>query len=91
MRVLCAPDSFKESVSAAQAAEAMRRGVLRADATAELDLCPIDLFRRGGKDCEYLGRVGRGEGRGARDNGNNGNHGPPDCKGKNKKNPECTQ
>jgi hypothetical protein len=24
-------------------------------------------------------------------NGNNGNHGPPDCKGKNKKNPECTQ
>ena len=41
MRVICAPDSFKGSLTAAAAAEAMRRGVLDADASAEVDVCPI--------------------------------------------------
>lgn len=41
MRVICAPDSFKESLSAADAATAMRRGVLQAMPDATVDLCPI--------------------------------------------------
>lgn len=41
VRVICAPDSFKGSLTAAAAAEAMRRGVLDADASAEIDVCPI--------------------------------------------------
>ncbi|MEX1016428.1 MAG: glycerate kinase [Phycisphaeraceae bacterium] len=39
MRVLCAPDSFKESLSAVDAAAAMVRGVQQAGGTAEP--CPI--------------------------------------------------
>jgi glycerate kinase len=39
MRVLCAPDSFKESISAHEAARAMAAGVLAAGADA--DVCPI--------------------------------------------------
>lgn len=45
MRVLIAPDSFKESLSARDAAEAMARGVQRwADASGmdvEIDVCPV--------------------------------------------------
>lgn len=41
MRYLCAPDSFKESLSARSAAEAMARGIRRADPGATIDLCPI--------------------------------------------------
>ncbi|GAB4108489.1 MAG: glycerate kinase [Phycisphaeraceae bacterium] len=41
MKVLCAPDSFKGSLSAEQAADAMARGVLRAKPDAEVDLCPV--------------------------------------------------
>ena len=41
MKVICAPDKFKESLTAADAARAMARGVMRADAKAEVDLCPI--------------------------------------------------
>lgn len=41
MRYLCAPDSFKESLTALEAAEAMARGIRRADAGATVDLCPI--------------------------------------------------
>lgn len=41
MRILCAPDSFKESLTAGQAAEAMARGALRALPGALIDLCPI--------------------------------------------------
>lgn len=42
MRILLAPDSFKESISARNAAEAMRRGVVAAlGEAAEVDACPI--------------------------------------------------
>jgi len=41
MRILIAPDSFKESCSARQAAEALANGLRRALPGAELDLCPI--------------------------------------------------
>jgi glycerate kinase len=41
MRVVCAPDSFKESLTAAEAADAMRRGVLLAAPAAGVDVCPI--------------------------------------------------
>lgn len=39
--MLCAPDSFKESLTAAEAAAAMARGVRRARPEAQVDLCPI--------------------------------------------------
>lgn len=41
MRVICAPDSFKESLSATEAAAAMARGVAAAAAGVEVDECPI--------------------------------------------------
>lgn len=41
MRVLIAPNAFKGCLSAAEAAEAMARGVLRAAPEAALDLLPI--------------------------------------------------
>ena len=41
MKVVIAPDSFKESLSAAQAAEALRRGVLAAVPDAECTLIPL--------------------------------------------------
>ncbi len=40
-KVLCAPDSFKESLSSREAAAAMAAGVRKADATIECDPCPI--------------------------------------------------
>ncbi len=40
-KVLCAPDSFKESLSAHEAAAAMAAGVRQADAAIDCDLCPI--------------------------------------------------
>ncbi len=41
MKIICAPDSFKESLSAAEAADAMARGIKRAAADAQIDRCPI--------------------------------------------------
>ncbi len=41
MKFICAPDSFKESVTAEQAAEAMRRGIVAVFPDAHVDLCPI--------------------------------------------------
>jgi glycerate kinase len=41
MHVICCPDSFKESLSAVAAAEAMARGVRRAMPGATVDVCPI--------------------------------------------------
>lgn len=41
MNILIAPDSFKESLSAAEAAEAIARGVGRAIPDATVDLCPM--------------------------------------------------
>ncbi|MCI1983975.1 MAG: glycerate kinase [Bifidobacteriaceae bacterium] len=40
-RYLCAPDSFKESLSAKEVAAAMREGILRADAAAEVACIPL--------------------------------------------------
>jgi glycerate 2-kinase len=40
-RILCAPDSFKGSLSALEAAEAMAEGIRRTLADAEIDLCPV--------------------------------------------------
>jgi glycerate 2-kinase len=41
MKIICAPDSFKESISAADAARSMAAGVKRADPRAEVDVCPV--------------------------------------------------
>ncbi len=41
MRILCAPDSFKGTLSAQEAAEAMREGIGRIDRTIGVDLCPV--------------------------------------------------
>ncbi len=41
MKVICAPDSFKEALRADEAARAMARGVRRVRPDAEIDLCPI--------------------------------------------------
>jgi glycerate kinase len=41
MKVICAPDKFKESLTAPQAAQAIARGVRRVFPDARIDLCPI--------------------------------------------------
>ena len=41
MKVLIAPDKFKSSLSAADAADAIARGLRRVDPSIELDLCPM--------------------------------------------------
>src|SRR5438477_4406971 len=41
MKVLCAPDSFKECLTALQVARAMAEGVRRADPAIECDVCPV--------------------------------------------------
>jgi glycerate kinase len=41
MRIVCAPDSFKESMTAAEAAEALARGIRRVDPSIECDLVPM--------------------------------------------------
>ena len=41
MHVLCAPDSFKESLTAAAAATAMAEGARRADRNIAVSCCPV--------------------------------------------------
>jgi len=41
MKIICAPDSFKESLSAERAADVMAAAVRRASPTAEVEVCPI--------------------------------------------------
>src|SRR5690554_2515795 len=41
MKILCAPDSFKESISAVHAAQAMAEGVADAHGAATVDQCPV--------------------------------------------------
>lgn len=41
MKVVCAPDKFKGSLTARQAAQAMARGVLKALPSAVVDVCPV--------------------------------------------------
>ncbi|MCI0676020.1 MAG: glycerate kinase [Phycisphaerales bacterium] len=40
-KIICAPASFKETLSAQDAAQAMAEGVRRADPSAQVDLCPV--------------------------------------------------
>ena len=41
MRILVALDKFKGSLTAAEAGEAVRRGLMRLGLDAEIDICPI--------------------------------------------------
>ena len=41
MKIICAPDSFKDSLSSVDAANAMASGIRQVAATAEVDCCPI--------------------------------------------------
>ncbi len=41
MRILIAPDSFKESLSATEVAHAIAQGIRNRDPSIEIDLCPI--------------------------------------------------
>jgi len=41
MRIVCAPDSFKESMTSVEAAQAMARGIHRVDPAIECDLVPM--------------------------------------------------
>jgi glycerate kinase len=41
MKIICAPDSFKESISASDAALAMQRGIQQVYPEAHVELCPI--------------------------------------------------
>ena len=41
MKVICAPDSFKESISAVDAANAMADGIRSALPAATVDICPV--------------------------------------------------
>lgn len=41
MKIICAPDSFKESLSAAEAAESMAVGIRSVAMDVDIDLCPI--------------------------------------------------
>ena len=41
MRVICAPDSFKGSISATEAAAAMAKGIARSLPGATIDTCPV--------------------------------------------------
>jgi len=71
MKILCAPDSFKESLSAIEIAKAMAAGVLRAAPNATADLCPVGDGGEGTLDvllnalngeivqCEVIGPLGR--------------------------------
>lgn len=41
MKIICAPDSYKESISAVDAAKAMADGIRQAVPEAEVDCCPV--------------------------------------------------
>ena len=41
MKIICAPDSFKESISATDAAYAMQRGIKQVYPQAHVEICPI--------------------------------------------------
>ena len=59
MKVICAPDSFKESLTAAEAAQAMSRGIRRAVPEAQVDLCPIADGGEGTVDAMLAATNGR--------------------------------
>ncbi|MGQ9523250.1 MAG: glycerate kinase family protein [Armatimonadota bacterium] len=59
LRVLVAPDSFKGTLTAAQAAEAIRRGVISVMANAQVSLIPIADGGEGTVDAMLAGAGGR--------------------------------
>ncbi len=61
MKIICAPDSFKESLSAKAAAEAMARGVRKALPGAVVDICPISDGGEGFVDAMVAAMNGRYE------------------------------
>lgn len=65
LRLLIAPDSFKGSLSAVQAAEAMARGAERAGRASsrrvDIDLCPVSDGGEGFAECALLATMGSSE------------------------------
>lgn len=59
MRILIAPDSFKECLSAPQVAEAIAEGVRRADPNADTDLAPMADGGEGTVDALVIATGGR--------------------------------
>lgn len=59
MRVIIAPDSFKESLSAAEVAEAIAKGVIAACPAASVDLCPMADGGEGTVDAMVAATGGR--------------------------------
>lgn len=59
LKVLCAPDSFKGSLSATQAADAMRRGLMRFMPDLEVDHCPVADGGEGTVDALIAATSGR--------------------------------
>jgi len=51
VRILCAPDSFKESLAAADVAAAMARGLKQGDPAIDPDACPIGDGGEGTMEC----------------------------------------
>jgi len=51
VRILCAPDSFKESLAAAEVAGAMARGLRQGNPAVDPDACPIGDGGEGTMDC----------------------------------------
>ena len=59
MKIVCAPDSFKETLSAAEAAGAMARGVRDANRRAVADQCPVGDGGEGTMDALLAAMAGR--------------------------------
>lgn len=58
MRIVCAPDSFKESLGAVDAADAMADGILEALPGATVDRCPVGDGGEGTLDSLFAARAG---------------------------------
>jgi glycerate kinase len=59
VKIICAPDSFKETLSAPAAAKAMAEGATRAGAAIQCDLCPIADGGEGSLDVILLATGGQ--------------------------------
>ncbi len=61
MKIVCAPDSFKECLSADAVARAMAAGIERVDAGIEVDCCPVADGGEGTMEAVVRARRGRFE------------------------------
>jgi glycerate kinase len=59
VKIVCAPDSFKESISAVGVANAMARGISSVQPDANIDTCPIGDGGEGTLDALLEARAGR--------------------------------